>query len=181
MGVRRVVHASFASAVPADAPLVVRAKRSARVVHVVLLVCVVAQVLVVAALVGLGVWSRYPVVAVPVLLGLFQLWLMVLVVREYRGLLGPQLAADNTGVWVRTGLGSRPEVVYLPWQAIDGVDTTRKALRITSREGEALFRGRMHWRVRTVRRRFGTPFVVGGRMLAVRPNDLLARLTTVPR
>jgi hypothetical protein len=106
---------------------------------------------------------------------------MVLGVREYRGLMGPQLAADNTGVWVRTGLGARPEVVYLRWPAIDGIDTTRKALRIMSQEGDALFRGRMHWRVRIVRRRFGTPFVVGGRMLAVRPKDLLNLLTTVPR
>jgi hypothetical protein len=103
-------------------------------------------------------------------------YVMVLPFREYLGLLGPQLAADHTGIWVRTGLGSRPEVVFLPWAAIDGIDVVRQGpvVRIMSRHGETLYQKRRHWRARSTTRRFGTPFVVDGRRSA-EPPDVIAR------
>lgn len=174
---------SFVARVPEGAPLVVRSKGSTRVLYVVLVVCVCLEAMLMVAV---------PLVAVPldapfflVLLPLFgmQLWLMVLVVREYQGLLGPQLAADAHGVWVRTGLGRRPEVVFLPWSHIDGIDAARKgpAVRITSRRGDALFGARPHWRARSLRRRFGTPFIVDGRRSAEPADQIVARLLGVSR
>jgi len=167
----------FAPAVPATAQLVVRTKPGTRVLYVLLLAC---TTVVVAAMAGLAALvTVLGAAALPLLVVLpplaIQLGFTVLVVREYRGLLGPQLAADHRGVWVRTGLGGRPEVVFLPWTAVDGVDTTRKgpAVRILSRAGEGLYDRRPHWRVRSLRRRFGTSFVVDGRR-AAEPVDRIA-------
>jgi hypothetical protein len=159
---------------------VVRTKPSTRVLYVLLLVGMVLEVMVMAGLVWLMFWSAQPgfIAILPLLV--LQLGFMIPIVGEYQGLLGPQLAADHSGVWVRTGLGRRPEVVYLPWPSIDGVDAVRRgpALRIMSREGEALFPKRAHWRVRVVRRRLGTPFMVDGRRSAVHPAELSTRLVS---
>lgn len=168
--------AAFAPAVPATAPLVVRSRASTRVLYVLLLACTVIVVAAMAGLVTLVVVLAP--VALPLLVVLpllaVQLGFTVLVVREYRALLGPQLAADHTGVWVRTGTGGRPEVGYLPWAAVDGVDTGKgPVVRILSRQGEDLYGRRPHWRVRTLRRRFGTAFVVDGRR-AAEPVDRIA-------
>lgn len=170
---------SFAPEVPAAAAIVVRSRRSTRVLHAAVLTgaAILTGIFVAVPLVVLWLGS----VAVPLLMmepPLFlQLLLTVVIVREYRGLLGPQLAADRPGVWVRTGMGARPEAVFLPWQAIEGIDATRKgpAVRIMSRQGEELFPRRPHWRVRSLRRRFGTSFVVDGRRSAEHP-DHIARL-----
>jgi hypothetical protein len=162
---------------------VVRTKPSTKVLYVVLLTCVVLEIGLAGAVTGLAVMIQEPMFLTFVpLLGL-QVGLMLLVVREYQGLLGPQLAADHTGIWVRTGLGSRPETVFLPWADVDGVDATRKGpvLRIMSRAGDALYQGRRHWRARYTRRRFGTSFIVDGRRSAVHPADLAAHLSTFRR
>jgi hypothetical protein len=73
--------------------------------------------------------------------------------------------------------------VFLPWPAIDGVDATGKgpALRIMSRQGEALFPRRPHWRVRTTRRRFGSAFVVDGKRSVEHPEQLAHRLDQLGR
>lgn len=169
--------AAFAPAVPEAAPVVVRSNASTRVLHVVVVACAV----IVAAIAGLTTLMAWLVPAtLPLLVVLpplaVQLGFTVLIAREYRALLGPQLAADHTGVWVRTGLGRRPEVVYLPWAAVEGVDVTGKgpAVRILSRAGEELHGRRPHWRARSLRRRFGTTFVVDGRRSA-EPVDRIAQ------
>lgn len=177
--------AAFAPAVPATAPLVVRTKASTRVLYVLLLAC---AVIVVAAMAGLATLfvmlgpAALPLLVVVPLLGV-QLSFTVLVVREYRALLGPQLAADHTGVWVRTGMGGRPEVVFLPWSAVEGMDTTRKgpAVRIVSRAGEELHGRRPHWRARSLRRRFGTAFVVDGKRAAEPVDRIVHRLRQTAR
>jgi hypothetical protein len=168
----------FAREVPGQAQLVVRTNPGTKVLFGFMVFAVVLEVLVFAGLVGLTVWSQSWA-----LLGTAALWLLMayyltLGFREYLGLLGPQLAADHSGVWVRTGLGSRPEVVFLPWPAIDGIDVTRKGptVRIMSRQGEGLVTKRKHWRVRSVWRRFGTPFVVDGRRSAEPPDQIAHRL-----
>jgi hypothetical protein len=169
---------AFAPVVPTRAPLVVWSKPGTRVWYVVLLVCAAVEVLLaVAVVVFVVVLGSWLLLAVVPLLAV-QLALVVPVVREYQGLLGPQLAADHTGVWVRTGLGRRPEVVHLPWWAVDGVDATHKGpvVRILSRRGEALYPGRPHWRARSLRRRFGTPFVVDGKRSAEHPEQIAFRL-----
>jgi hypothetical protein len=170
--------AGFAPEVPANAPLVVRCKGGTKALYVMVLVCVVVEVLLVAGLVTMSIAlaSPWPLVVAPLIV--IQLLLMGIVLREYQGLLGPQLAADPSGLWVRTGLGRRPEVVYLPWGAIDGIEATRKGpvVRIVSPAGDALFPRRAHWRVRSLRRRFGTPFVVDGRRSAEHPAQLADRL-----
>jgi hypothetical protein len=169
---------SLAPEVPRDAPLVVRSKRNTRVLYVLMLfsagLCV-AEIVAIPSLVVLGGPGLLPLLSLGPLLFL-QLWLTLRIVAEYQGLLTPHLAAGPAGLWVRTGTGRRPQAVFLPWQAIDGVDTTRKgpAVRILSREGEALFGKRAHWRVRTLRRRFGTSFVVDGRRSA-EPVDVVAQ------
>jgi hypothetical protein len=176
---------SFAPAVPVDAPVVVRSKRSTRALYVVMLIGVVLGGVVIVALPALAFVigpAMLPLLSV-MPLQLIQLWLAVRIAREYQGLLGPQLAAGPAGVWVRTGTGRRPEVVYLPWSAIDGVDAIRKGpiVRIMSRQGEDLFPKRTHWRVRTLRRRFGTSFVVDGRRSAQPPDAIVHRLHGVTR
>lgn len=173
---------AFATAVPPDAPLVARCTAGTRVLAVIMLVAVVLEV---AALTASG-WFMYLAGAGFLLallpLMLIQVGLMVVVLREYQGLLGPQLAATASGVWVRTGLGNKPEVVYLPWPAIDSIDVARgPALRIMSRQGDALFPRRAHWRVRSLRRRFGTPFIVDGRRSATKPHHLAAMLDSFGR
>ncbi|TDP94999.1 hypothetical protein EV186_105231 [Labedaea rhizosphaerae] len=177
-----VVEPTFAPAVPPDAPLVARSKGSTRVLAVVMLVAVVLEVVLLAA-VGLLVYlSGFPMFLAVLPLLLLQLGLMVVVLREYQGLLGPQLAANASGVWVRTGLGRKPEVVHLPWPAIDAIDVARgPALRIMSRQGDALFARRAHWRVRSLRRRFGTPFIVDGRRSATEAHQLAAMLDSFGR
>ena len=160
---------SFARAVPPEAQLVVRSNRRTRVLYVLMLVSVVLLVALVMAVPTVLAWSTVtPLLMLVVIPLLFQLWFAVLIVREYQGLLGPQLAADRSGVWVRTGLGSKPEVVFLAWPTVEGIDVspTGPAVRILSRQGDALFTGRTHWRVRSLRRRYGTPFVVDGRRSA---------------
>ncbi|TDV55155.1 PH domain-containing protein [Actinophytocola oryzae] len=169
---------TFAAEVPGDAQLVVRSDGRTRVLYVLLLAAVALELVVVAgvAVLGglLGAPMLYPLV-VPLLL---QLLFIVPVVREYQGLLGPQLAADHTGLWVRTGLGRRPEVVHLPWAAVDGIDATRKGpvVRIMSRHGETLVGTRPRARVRSLRRRFGTAFVVDGRRSIEPPDQIVHRL-----
>ncbi|HEY0449974.1 hypothetical protein [Actinophytocola sp.] len=169
---------TFAPEVPAGAPLVVRSKGSTKVLYVVLLVCVALESALVLAVPLLAVWSGFALFLALIPLLALQLWFMVIIVREYQGLLGPQLAADHTGVWVRTGMGSRPEVVYLPWPAIDMIDATRKGptVRIMSRQGDALYPRRPHWRARSLRRRFGTPFIVDGRRSAEHPERVAGHL-----
>jgi hypothetical protein len=174
---------SFVAQVPAEAPLVVRAKGSTRVLYVVLVVCVCFEAVLMVAVPVVAVLLGTPLFLVLLPLFGMQLWLMVLVVREYQGLLGRQLAADPHGVWVRTGLGRRPEVVFLPWTHIDAIEATRKGpvVRITSRRGDALFGARPHWRARSLRRRFGTPFIVDGRRSAEPAEQVVARLQGVSR
>lgn len=174
---------SFAPAVPVDKPLVVGTKSSTKPLYALLLVCVVLEVVLGGAMVGLAMWSEQPMFLAMIPFVALQVWLMQRVIREYQGLLGPQLAADHTGIWVRTGLGSRPETVYLPWPAVDGIDATRKGpvLRIMSRAGDGLFPRRPHWRARSLRRRFDTPFIVDGRRSVVHPTELAAHLQAFHR
>nr|WP_042179024.1 hypothetical protein [Kibdelosporangium sp. MJ126-NF4]CEL13589.1 hypothetical protein [Kibdelosporangium sp. MJ126-NF4]CTQ99275.1 hypothetical protein [Kibdelosporangium sp. MJ126-NF4] len=175
--------AAFAATVPGDAPLVVRCKRGTRVLYVILLCCVAFEIAAMAGLVAVSIWmgAAWFLVLLPFLA--LQVLLMGVVVREYRGLLGPQLAADHTGVWVRTGLGAKPETVHLPWSAIDGIDALRKGpvVRIMSARGDALYGRRPHWRVRSLRRRFGTPFIVDGRRSVMHPVQIVEWLRQMPR
>lgn len=175
---RRTGVVTFAAAVPGTAPLVVRTKGSTRVLYGFLLGAVALQFAVLLGLAFLIGMAEQPLLLVIVPFYALQFWFTGRIVREYRALLGPQLAADHTGVWVRTGLGKRPEAVYLPWSAIDGIDTTRKGptLRIMSSQGEGLYTRRPNWRVRTTRRRFGSAFVVDGRRSAEHPDQLAHRL-----
>ena len=158
---------AFATEVPAHAPLVVRTKGTTTALYVTLLVATTLLVVLLVAIPLFSWWIGSPVLLVVVAPLLLQLYFTALIVREYQGLLGPQLAADHTGLWIRTGMGRRPEAVFLPWPAIDGIDTAKgPVVRIMSRQGEALFPARPHWRVRSLRRRFGTAFVVDGRRSA---------------
>jgi hypothetical protein len=160
---------SFAPEVPAAAAVVVHSRGNTRVLHAAVLTAAAILTAIVVAVpffvLSLGS-GAVPLLAMEPLL-LMQLWFTV----------GPQLAADRSGVWVRTGSGARPEAVFLPWQSIEGIDATRKGpvVRIMSRQGEGLFPRRPHWRVRSLRRRFGTAFVVDGRRSAEHP-DHIARL-----
>lgn len=172
-------HVSFAQAVPAEARLVVRSNRRTRALFVVMLVSVVFLLALMAVVPLVLVWSTItPMLLLIVLPLAVQLWFSVLIVREYQGLLGPQLAADRSGVWVRTGLGSKPETVFLAWPAVEGIDVSPSgpAVRILSRQGDALFAGRPHWRVRSLRKRYGTPFVVDGRRSAEPATVIAGRL-----
>ncbi len=165
---------SFVAEVPGHAPLVVRTKHNTTALYAVLLTSAALLVALLVALIAVSVFLGTPLFLVVVPLLALQLYFTVLIVREYRGLLGPQLAADHPGVWIRTGLGRRPESVFLPWHAVDGVDTaTGPVVRIMSRQGEALFPARPHWRVRSLRRRYGTAFVVDGKRSA-EPVDVIA-------
>lgn len=170
---------SFVPAVPDQAQLVVRCKPSTRVLHLVLLLCVVLELalLVTVLVLVFQFQAPAPLVFVTPLLGLMVV-LFLVVSREYQGLLGPQLAADRAGVWVRTGLGSHPETVFLPWAVIDGIDVAPSgpAVRILSHRGDALFGPSPHWRARSLRRRFGTPFIVDGRRSLEHPRQIVARL-----
>lgn len=168
----------FANEVPGEAQLVVRTNSRTRVLYGVVLTCLVLEAVLVAAVVALTIWSGFGLLLMLVPLFGLQGYFMVLGVREYQGLLGPQLAADHMGVWIRTGAGRHPETVFLPWRAIDSIDVTRKGpvVRIMSSRGEALFGKRKHWRVRTVWRRFGSPFVVDGRRSVERPEQITHRL-----
>jgi hypothetical protein len=173
---------AFAPAVPQDAPIVARSTRGTRVLAVVMLIAVVLEIVMMGGLIWLAAQSGIGFLYVLVPLILFQVVLMGMVLLEYQGLLGPQLAANVSGVWVRTGLGRRPEVVYLPWSAIEGIDVAKgPAVRIMSRQGEALYGKRGHWRVRSLRRRFGTPFIVDGRRSATNPAQLAAMLDSLGR
>lgn len=168
----------FAQEVPAHAQLVVRSNSRTKALYVLMLVSVALEFVFIGGVVALvTLFEIWPLLGLVPLM-LFQSYFMVLIVREYQGLLGPQLAADHTGLWIRTGVGRHPEVVFLPWQAIDGVDVTSKGptVRILSRQGEGLFAKRRHWRVRTVWRRFGSPFVVDGRRSAEPPGHIAHRL-----
>lgn len=167
----------FAPAVPQDAPIVVRSTGGTRVLAIVVLIAVVLEIVLLGFLgwLAIAIGLHFMLVLMPLIL--LQVVLMIVVLREYQGLLGPQLAANADGVWVRTGLGSKPEVVYLPWPAIEAIDVARgPALRIMSRHGDALFGRRGHWRVRSLRRRFGTPFIVDGKRSATKPDQLAAQL-----
>jgi hypothetical protein len=173
---------SFAPAVPTDARLVVRSNGRTRVLFVLLLVSVVFLLALLVAVPSVLIWTTVtPVLGLIVFPLAVQLWFSVLIVREYLGLLGPQLAADRSGVWVRTGLGSKPEVVFLAWSAVEGIDVSPAgpAVRILSRQGDALFTGRPHWRVRSLRKRYGTPFVVDGRRSAEPATVVADRLKQV--
>jgi hypothetical protein len=175
---------SFAPAVPAEAQLVVRSNRRTRALYVVMLVSVVLLVVLMAAVPTVVAWSGVtPVLMVAVAPLGVQLWFSVLIVREYQGLLGPQLAADRSGVWVRTGLGSKPEVVFLAWPAVEGIDVSPRgpAIRILSRQGDGLFAGGAHWRARSLRKRYGTPFVVDGRRSAEPAAAIAGRLHQIAR
>lgn len=173
---------AFAPAVPQNAPLVVRCTGGTRVLAIVMFVAVGVEVLLMGALAWLASVSGIGMFYALIPLLLIQVGLMVMVLREYQGLLGPQLAADPSGVWVRTGLGSKPEVVYLPWHSIDLIDVAKgPALRILSRQGEALYAKRTHWRVRSLRKRYGTAFIVDGRRAAVKPPQLAAMLASFGR
>lgn len=169
---------TFASEVPGDAPVVVRTKRTTTALYVMLLMAVALLTAVLVGVPVLAVGLGSPVMAAVAAPLLLQLFFTVLIIREYRGLLGPQLAADHSGLWIRTGLGRRPETVYLPWHAVEGVDTAKgPVVRVVSHAGEALFPARPHWRVRVLRRRFGTAFVVDGRR-AAEPVEVIAHRLT---
>lgn len=174
---------SFAAAVPRDAPLVVRSKAGTSVLHALVLGCVVIlAAMLVAIPVLLAVFTSVPGYALLVMTPMaLQLWFTVLILREYQALRGPQLAADHTGVWVRTGMGTKPEVVFLSWTAIDGIDASRKGptVRIMSGRGTELYGKRPHWRAGYLWRRFGTPFVVDGRRSAEHPEAIVHRLHQV--
>lgn len=180
---RHIPVVTFAPEVPGNAPLVVHTDRVTRVLFGFLVVAMTLEGLVLAGSVAFtvvtGDWALLAATAAWVAMAYF----MTLVFREYLGLLGPQLAADHTGVWVRTGLGPRPEVVFLPWSAVDGIDVSRRkgpVVRIMSRQGEGLYR-RMHWRARSTTKRFGTPFVVDGRRSAEPPDQIAHRLHQLAR
>lgn len=160
-----------------------RTKRSTKVLYVVLVTCMAVEMVLAGVVVALTVAAQQSLFLIVVAPMAVQVGFTLLVMREYQGLLGPQLAADHTGIWVRTGMGSRPETVFLPWSDVDGVDATRKGpvLRIMSRSGDALYGRRPHWRARYARRRFGTPFIVDGRRSAVHPADLAAHLNAIHR
>jgi hypothetical protein len=164
--------------VPGEAPLVVRSSRSTRVLYGVLLGAALLLVVLAVAVGMLAIWLDAPLMLIVLPPLAVQIGFTTLIVREYQGLLGPQLAADHTGVWVRTGLGRRPEAVHLPWAEIDGIDTVRAGpvVRVLSRHGEALFGRRPHWRVRSLRKRFGTAFVVDGKRSAEHPELIAHRL-----
>lgn len=173
---------SFVAEVPGHAPLVVRTKSGTTALYVVMLTCTALLVVLAVSVPALALWAGTPLLLAVVPPLLLQLYFTALVVREYQGLLGPQLAADHTGVWIRTGLGRRPETVFLPWHAVEGVDTAKgPVVRIMSRQGEALFPARPHWRVRSLRRRFGTAFVVDGRRSAEPVEQIAHRLAQRPR
>ncbi|MGB3443988.1 MAG: hypothetical protein WBA97_35070 [Actinophytocola sp.] len=158
---------TFTREVPGSAPLVVRSNSTTTVLYVMLLVATALLVVLIVALPVLMISLGSPAFAAIAAPLLAQLYLTVLIVREYQGLLGPQLAADHTGLWIRTGLGARPETVFLPWQAVDGIDTAKgPVVRIMSSHGETLFPARPHYRVRSLRRRFGTAFVIDGKRSA---------------
>lgn len=168
---------TFAREVPDTAPVVVRSNRTTTTLYVLMLVASALLVVLLVGLVALTIWLGSPVMAVAVVPLLLQLFFTTLVVREYQGLLGPQVAADHTGLWIRTGLGSHPETVFLPWRAVDGIDTAKgPVVRVMSRQGEALFPARPNWRVRSLRRRFGTAFVVDGRRSAEPVEQIAHRL-----
>ena len=162
--------------------MVVRARRNTTALYAVLLASAVLLVALLVALLAVSVWLGTPLFLMTVPPLALQLYFTVLVVREYQGLLGPQLAADHTGLWVRTGLGRRPESVFLPWHAVDGIDTAKgPVVRIMSRQGEALFPTRPHWRVRSLRRRFGTAFVVDGKRSAEPVEQIAHQLWSTAR
>jgi hypothetical protein len=171
---------SFVTEVPGHAPVVVRTKPGTTALYVVMLACTVLLFVISAAVPVFALLAESPFLLAILAPLLVQLYFTVLVVREYQGLLGPQLAADHTGLWVRTGLGRRPEAVFLPWHAVDGVDTAKgPVVRIMSRQGEALFPARPHWRVRSLRRRFGTAFVVDGKRAAEPVEQIAHRLVSL--
>jgi hypothetical protein len=142
-----------------------------------MLVSAVLLVVLAAGLSYVAIWLDAAVLLMVLPPLVAQFGFTALVLREYQGWLGPQLAADHTGVWVRTGIGRRPEAVHLPWAAIDGIDASRKGpvVRVMSRQGEGLFT-KPHWRVRSLRRRFGTAFVVDGKRSAEHPEQIAHRL-----
>jgi hypothetical protein len=165
---------SFVPEVPGHAPVVIRTNRTTTALYVMLLVAGALLLAILVGLPALAIWLGSPVMALIVAPLLLQLYFTALIIREYRALLGPQAAADHTGLWIRTGLGRRPETVYLPWPAVEGIDTARgPVVRIVSSHGETLFPARPHWRVRSLRRRFGTAFVVDGRRSA-EPVEVIA-------
>ena len=167
----------FAPGVPDNAPVVVRSNRTTATLYVVMLVACALLVAILVGIPALAIWLGSPVMALVAAPLLLQLFFIGLVIREYQGLLGPQAAADHTGLWIRTGLGRRPEAVYLPWAAVEGIDTAKgPVVRVISRPGEALFPARAHWRVRSLRRRFGTAFVVDGRRSAEPVEQIAHRL-----
>jgi len=169
--------ATFAAEVPGNAHLVVRNKGNTKVLYALMLGAVTLQFALLLGLAFLVGMTDQPSLFVFVPVYALQFWFTVPIVREYQALLGPQLAADHTGVWVRTGLGRRPQVVHLPWPAIDGIDVAKgPSLRILSRQGDGLFGKRPNWRVRTTRRRFGSPFVVDGKRSAEPPEQIAHRL-----
>jgi hypothetical protein len=95
-GWHQTVVVTFCASVPGDAPLVVRTNRSTKVLYVVLMVATVLLVVADVALVLLALlWS--PILFVYVPLVAVQFWFVGRILREYQGLLGPQLAADHTG------------------------------------------------------------------------------------
>lgn len=169
---------TFAREVPLNAQLVVYSDRRTRMLFGFMVFGAALLAIHFVGLIVIGVlnWD-------PAAISYFASWLLfafflALPFRECLGLLGPQLAADHTGIWVRTGLGPRPEVVFLPWFAIDGIDAVRNgpAVRIMSRQGEALYGRRRHWRARWTTLRYGTPFVVNGRRSAEPPDVIAHRL-----
>lgn len=169
---------AFVAGVPEHAPMVVRTKGNTMALYVMLLACTTLLVALLVAIPLFSWWAGSPVLLIIMPPLALQLYFTALIVREYQGLLGPQLAADHTGLWIRTGLGRRPEVVFLPWPAIDGIDIAKgPVVRIMSSQGETLFPARPHWRVRSLRRRFGTAFVVDGRRSA-EPVEAIAHRVT---
>lgn len=168
---------TFAREVPRNAPVVVRSNSATTGLYAMLLVAVALLVVLFVAISAFTIILGSPLLAVIAAPLLLQLYFTVLIVREYQGLLGPQLAADHTGLWIRTGLGRHPETVFLPWQAVDGIDTAKgPVVRIMSSQGETLFPARPHWRVRSLRRRCGTAFVVDGKRSAEPVEQIAHRL-----
>ena len=94
------------AAVPGNAALVVRSKGSTRMLYGLMLGATVLLVVLAVVLVLCAVWLGAPTMLIILPPFAVQLGFTALIVREYQGLLGPQLAADHTGVWVRTGMAA---------------------------------------------------------------------------
>lgn len=110
-------------------------------------------------------------------------------VLAWRGetMLGPSLAADEDGVWVRLGGMLRPKIAYLPWSEVSAVrcDTwaapTGRTIPFVCFDADDAAETALRdpGLVKTTRKAvelFGTPFVVSDRNKDVSMADLVERI-----